>query len=80
VVKQESAVEAAKEVMKTQPYESVILMGDDVGKTLVTFLETFAPHMRVIGTRENSSLERLFLGSTSSYVVENSKVPILIAK
>merc|ERR1711991_863150 len=77
VVKREGEVEEARKVLKEQEYESVILMGDDVGKTLVSFLEHFNPHMLVIGTRENSSLERLFLGSTSSYVVENSKVPIL---
>lgn len=50
------------------------------GNTIVSFAQKNNFGIIVIGTRGLGSIKEFFLGSTSSYVVHNSKIPVLVVK
>ena len=50
------------------------------GPTIVSFAEKNDYDMIVIGSRGMGKLGELFLGSTSTYVMHSTKIPVLIIK
>ena len=65
--------------------ESIVVVAKTTaGVALVEFCKSFAPHMLLVGTRleESSStlLEKLLIGSTSTYVLANAPCVVLIAR
>ena len=62
--------------------EACILVGKSAGEALVRFVDSFAPHMLVVGTRaqESSFLENMLLGSTSTFVVEHAECAVMVAR
>ena len=60
---------------------SKILTGDP-GITIVRYahLKGKRFHLIIMGSRGNSGVKELFLGSTSNYVLHRSKIPVLIVK
>ena len=50
------------------------------GNTIVSFAQKNNYDLIVIGSRGLGSIKEFFLGSTSTYVVNNSKIPVLIVK
>jgi len=50
------------------------------GNTIVSFAQKNDYDLIVIGSRGLGSIKEFFLGSTSTYVVHNSKIPVLIIK
>ena len=57
----------------------VVEYGEE-GKTIVSFAHKNNFDLIVIGSRGMNTLKKLFLGSTSNYVVHSSKIPVLIIK
>jgi nucleotide-binding universal stress UspA family protein len=83
VVSRESLVESAEQQLRTiceEREERAVLIGDSAGKTLVQFVDTFAPHVLVVCASEKSVVEKLLLGSCASHVLENAKCNVLIAR
>lgn len=57
-----------------------ILEFGHAGNSIVSFAQKNKFDLIVIGTRGMGSVKEFFLGSTSTYVVHNSKVPVLVVK
>ena len=53
--------------------------GKDIADVLLNEAYDFKADLIVMGTRRLGSLERFFLGSVSSRVIKQSKVPVLVA-
>jgi len=56
-----------------------ILHGDE-GTKIVKFAHDKNLDVIVIGSRGMGSMQEFFLGSTSNYVMHQSKIPVLIVK
>lgn len=50
------------------------------GNVIISFAQKNNFDLIVIGSRGLGSLKEFFLGSTSTYVVHNSKIPVLVVK
>ena len=48
------------------------------GKTIVEFSNQISPDLIVIGSNGKDSISDYILGTTTSYVVDNSKFPVLV--
>lgn len=57
----------------------VIEYGEE-GQTMVTFAEKNNYDVIVIGSRGMGLIKEVFLGSTSSYVIHTTKIPVLVVK
>ena len=57
----------------------VIEYGEE-GRTIVSFAHKNNFDLIVIGSRGMGSVQEFFLGSTSNYVMHQSKIPVLIVK
>lgn len=61
------------------PFYSRILTGDP-GYSIVEYSNTHKIDLIVIGARGLSTLKKIFLGSVSSYVMQKSKVAVMLIK
>jgi len=57
-----------------------VIENGEEGKTIVSFAHKNNFDLIVIGSRGMGTLGKLFLGSTSNYVVNSSKIPVMIVK
>jgi nucleotide-binding universal stress UspA family protein len=57
-----------------------VVENGEEGKTIVSFAHKNNFDLIVIGSRGMGALGKLFLGSTSNYVVNSSKIPVMIVK
>jgi nucleotide-binding universal stress UspA family protein len=57
-----------------------VVENGEEGKTIVSFAHKHNFDLIVIGSRGMGTLGKLFLGSTSNYVVNSSKIPVMIVK
>jgi len=57
-----------------------VIENGEEGKTIVSFAHKNNFDLIIIGSRGMGTLGKLFLGSTSNYVVNSSKIPVLIVK
>ena len=83
VVGKESEAEHAKELLSKlckEKEECVVLVGDSPGKMLVSFVETFAPHILVVSASSKGPIETIFFGSCASFVLKNAKCNVLLAR
>lgn len=64
------------------PFEEIVIGGKTAGYDLVTFANSKSNgiDMIVIGKRGIGFPKELFLGSTTSFVLNKSKVPVLVVK
>ena len=76
----EEARRAAQAALAAHSDEGVVLLGDDPGKTLVAFVDAFAPHVLVVGTTEKTNLEQFVLGSVSQWCLDKAKCNVLVAR
>lgn len=60
-------------------FEDKIEYGDE-GAKIINFAHNKSFDIIVIGSRGQSGLKEVFLGSTSNYVLHKSKIPVLIVK
>lgn len=61
-------------------YIQPLLEAGEVSPTIVRCAEEMKPDFMVIGSHGHNIMQELFLGSTAAYVMEHSKVPLLIIK
>ena len=61
-------------------FKGKILLGSDPAYDIVKFSQKTKPNMIVIGARGTSTLKKIFIGSVSDYVLQKSKVPVLVVK
>ena len=57
---------------------NVVLREGKAGKTIINYSEEIKPDLIVIGSNGKDSLSDYILGTTTSYVVDNSKFPVLV--
>lgn len=57
-----------------------VVENGEEGKTIVSFADKNNFDLIVIGSRGMGTLGKLFLGSTSNYVANSSKIPVMIVK
>jgi len=57
-----------------------VIENGEEGKTIVSFANKNNFDLIVIGSRGMGTLGKLFLGSTSNYVANSSKIPVMIVK
>ncbi|MFQ6024992.1 MAG: universal stress protein [Nitrosopumilaceae archaeon] len=77
----QSFMRKAKTQCKKNDIEFIdILEYGHEGNTIVSFAGKNDFDLIVIGSRGLQSIKEFFLGSTSSYVVHNSKIPVMIVK
>ena len=70
---------------KTRAAQNGILFDDsitygDEGPKIINYANNKPYDIIVIGSRGQSGLKEIFLGSTSNYVLHKSKIPVLIVK
>lgn len=65
---------------KEIPFESKVAYGSDPGFDIVKFANKHRFEMIVMGARGLNSLKKIFLGSSSDYVLKKAKIPVLIVK
>lgn len=73
----EKAFKAAKEVIKVDPAEEIVLRGDPIGE-ISDYLEEHPGVHMVLGRRGNSMARSLTLGSISEGVVRHAKGPVTV--
>jgi nucleotide-binding universal stress UspA family protein len=56
------------------------IVNGDIGYNIIKTAQNEKVDLIIIGSRGHGSLQRLFLGSVSNYVVHSAKVPLLIVK
>ena len=61
-------------------YTTKILYGSDPAYDIEQFAKKHKHDMIVVGARGTSTIKRLFLGSVSSYLVQTSKIPVMVIK
>jgi nucleotide-binding universal stress UspA family protein len=77
----EEAQRVAQAALAAQPgCEGVVLHGDEPGRTLVEFVDAFAPHVLVVGSSQKGALESLVLGSTSQFCLQHAKCSVMVAR
>ena len=64
---------------KSVEFLDVVENGEE-GRTIVSFAHKNNFDLIVIGSRGMGKVGKLFLGSTSNYVVHSSKIPVMIVK
>jgi nucleotide-binding universal stress UspA family protein len=57
-----------------------VVENGEEGRTIVSFAHKNNFDLIVIGSRGMGKVGKLFLGSTSNYVVHSSKIPVMIVK
>jgi len=63
------------------PFEGIILEAStDPREGILDAVERYNINVLVVGTRGLSKIKRLFMGSVSSYCVQNSPCDVLVAK
>ena len=60
-------------------FSDVVIYGDE-GPKIINYANAKKFDIIVIGSRGQSGLKEVFLGSTSNYVLHKSKIPVLIVK
>lgn len=75
----ERTLDEAKELAAELPNTTTLLQGDPA-RALLDYAEELQADLIVIGSRGLSTFKELFLGSVSHYVVQHSKVPVLVIK
>ena len=61
------------------PFYTRVLIGDP-GHAIVDYVDTHGMDLIVIGARGLSTFKKIFLGSVSSYVLQKSKVAVMLIK
>lgn len=73
-------LQAKKLAMKNRiPFSSRILTGDP-GHVIIEYANTHGIDLIVIGARGLNTFKKIFLGSVSSYVLNKSKVAVMLIK
>ena len=62
------------------PFTGMIKVGNNIGKTILTFAESHNVDLIVMGSRGPDPEIELFFGSVANYVVHKSKIPVTIVK
>lgn len=72
----------AKETCKKNgiDFESKIIHGSDPGFDIVKFSENKKFDMIVVGARGLNPVKKILIGSVSNYVLNNTKIPVLVVK
>jgi len=63
-----------------QVNETTVILSGNEGKALVKFLEEGSVELLVMGAYGHNLLRRLLGGSTTSYVIRHSPVPVLLTR
>ena len=87
VIINDNQKQAAKLIQKVEAYlepfhvdcETIVLSGKE-DKALVKFMQEGSVELMVMGAYGNNRLRELLLGSTTSYVIRNSPIPILLTR
>lgn len=61
------------------PFLDVIAYGDE-GPRIISYAKQQKCDMIIMGSRGMGSIREVFLGSTSHYVLDKSKIPVMIVK
>ena len=61
-------------------YSTRIIYGSDPPYDIEQFARKYKHDMIVVGAKGKSTLNRLFLGSVSSYLVQTAKTPVTVIK
>lgn len=61
-------------------FKGELLVGSDPAYDIVKFSQKTKPNLIVMGARGMSTLKKIFIGSVSDYVLQKSKVPVLLVK
>jgi nucleotide-binding universal stress UspA family protein len=62
------------------PFTTKLIYGSDPPYDIEHFIKRHPHDMVVIGAKGKSTLKRLFLGSTSNYLVQTLKIPVTVVK
>lgn len=60
-------------------FKEKILCGNE-GSRIVKFAQDKNFDLVIVGSRGMGSLKEMFLGSTSSYIIHKSKIPVMVVK
>ncbi|GKS66888.1 universal stress protein UspA [Nitrosarchaeum sp.] len=61
-------------------FTTKLIYGSDPSYDIEQFIKKYKHDMVVIGAKGKSSLNRLFLGSVSNYLVQTLKIPVTVIK
>ena len=61
-------------------FTGMIKVGNNIGKTIVTYAESHDVDLIVMGSRGPDPEIELFFGSVANYVIHKSKIPVTIVK
>lgn len=67
-------------VPKEVEFDAKVLVGKDIGVSLINYQQTIDPKVIVMAAHKYSKLERLFMGSTTDYLVRNTQTPMYVIK
>ena len=76
--KREEALLAFKKLLPGRYFEIKILHGD-LKTELVKYVEELGPLVLIVGSRGLSGFKKIFVGSTSEYLVQHLKIPVLVS-
>jgi nucleotide-binding universal stress UspA family protein len=71
-------LDSVKELDGDDIKKEIILKEGNVKKTIINYANTVNPDIIIMGTNGKDSLRDYMLGTTASYVVENSIYPVLV--
>jgi nucleotide-binding universal stress UspA family protein len=66
-----------------EPFEvnsEIIILGGKENKEIIKFMQEGAVELMVMGAYGNNRLRELLLGSTTSYIIKNSPIPVLLTR
>lgn len=61
-------------------FEEKIIQGSDPGYDIVKFSQKGRYDMIVVGARGLNPIKKILIGSVSRYILNNSKIPVLVVK
>ena len=78
----ERFLEEAKKICQKAniPFKEKIIYGSDPGYDIVKFSQKEKYDMIVIGARGLNPIKKMIIGSVSNYVLNHSKIPVLVVK
>lgn len=81
---QDGVINVAKEYLQKavehlkDPNVKTHLAEGDTAKTILEYAEEWKADVIVMGTHSHSTLEKLFMGSVASSVIEHTKIPVYL--